>query len=986
MTAVPLIWNQTEADNLASTLGATSGVDGTNHAVDVLGAAAGDGSVLIGVWTLDLGSCTPADVVSVSIDSTYSRDTTLAGNAGEFGAAVFVGKASSLMPMGAYTATAGDAGVFPSSPWIATAGYEINGGTPLSVPTATQQIAGTWVDGGLGLTQLDLVVLVDGRDSPSDGTAGAWSDLTKPTVDVTFAPGSPCAAVVPNTTDDTATTPVNVPVTVSVGTNDDPSPCAPGCMVHRQPTTNFVDPASTATGIVASVDAAGVATVQAATPGTAIIHTESGCSPSCDANGTDVVVWTTQTLTVTVTPAVTPGPCVDVPLVFNPTATAALAAASGSTAGTGGDTIVAPATMGGAEGVLNVFDVDLGACSLADVTSITVAATYLKSGIDHDPASDGGLIAVGDIANPPPLGSPTSISGDTAPGLGALGLPGGVSRDFINYGGTLAASGDPLGATWAVPSGQTALQVVVLAVANIGDASTTVTLPTVCVTFAPGSPCAPAPLPCVEVPVTFSQSDTDAVGAAFGIDPTTDPTSVEADADIAGKQTIGVWLIELPEGCDAEVVSVQAVATVDVSATMDPDEDGAFIAIVDQTLPFPAGFGTLAATSGDADLQFPGSLSTGYTSSGGTAWPAGPSTVTLDGTWSNGTLPASTLALLVYADALGTSPSGSNIRVNVPETVCVTFANPCGPPDPIPVDDTANTTTGTTITVDAAANDNNTPCDPLPGCAVYREGVPFVDPSSTATGITASIDAAGEVTFTATGAGVAILNVESGCSPTCDPTGSDVTTWVTQTVTITVTEPTVPCAAQLVKTCLAETPIVGCAEFGGVPTSTILHSVTGANGDVIPVGSVAHPAANGVGSDGSGFIRSYYTDIDGTVVAPDAGTFTPGGCPTASPSIAFTAGGASIGSGVYAATLGPDGTSWSAPTGLRSLTVAARRANITDATSGAGNRVDVVLNTGTFRLLEGETFTWSVDDPDSFVAGSVSCAGDAAAAVVWVSL
>jgi hypothetical protein len=789
MTAVPLVFSPSKTAAAAAAFGGIqAGTGGTTVSTS---APPPPSTPTVNVWDVDIPSGCLPDITAVTVSAVYTKSAGV--DVAQDGGVVFVGDTATGAPWGTITAPSGDVGAaFP--PGYVSRDYVFAGGT---LAVSGDPIGGTWSDPAPP-TVLQVAVIADTDQTSQLGIYGETVSVSLPTIDVTFAPGSPCAAVVPITVDDTATTPVNVPVVVSVGTNDDPSPCAPGCMVHREALVDFVDPASTATGIVASVDAAGVATVQAATPGTAIIHTESGCSPSCDANGTDVVVWTTQTLTVTVTPAVTPGPC-------------------------------------------------------------------------------------------------------------------------------------------------------------------------------------------VEVPVTFSQVDTDAIGAAFGIDPTTDPTSVEADADIGGKQTIGVWLIELPEGCDAEVVSVQAAATVDISATMDPDEDGAFIAVVDSIVP-PTGWGTLAATSGDPNIQLPGSLSTGYTSSGGTAWPAGPTTVTLDGTWTAGTLPASTLALLVYADALGTGPSGSNIRVNVPETVCVTFANPCGPPDPIPVDDTANTTTGTTITVDAAANDNNTPCDPLPGCAVYRESMPFIDPGSTATGITASIDAAGEVTFTASGPGVAVLNVESGCSPTCDPNGADVTTWVSQTVTITVTEPVVPCPTQLVKNCLAETPIVGCAEYAGVPAATVLHSVTGINGDVIPVGSTGFPAANGVGSDGSGFIRSYFTDLTGTVVTPDTGTFTAGDCPTAAPSMTFTAAGVSIASGVHAATLGPDGTTWVAPSGLRSLTVAARRTNTTDATNGAANRVEIVGPGGTFRLLEGETFTWSVDDPDSFTLTSVTCVGDAAAAVVWVAL
>ena len=666
MTAVPLVF---DAATTATYAAITSNVAGSLPVAGVIGQKT--------VWAFLLDTTCPADTTDITVDI----DLTAWVLAGGIGYGDSDGISIQLLDVGGpvqipFTATTGgDLYTAPGNNGTVRVGYLGQGGTT-SGPGIVS-VTATGITGVVG--PLALGIIADMADSV--GHPGNLIEIAAPTTaDVTFASGSPCAAVVPNTVDDTATTPVNVPVTVSVGTNDDPSPCAPGCMVHRQPSTDFIDLASTATGITASVDVAGVATVEAATPGTVIIHVESGCSPSCDANGTDVTAWTTQTLTVTVTPAVTPGPCVEIVPVFDPAKTAALAALISMDEGTPAG--VTATTGVGTEWAAGVYTVTIPLGCENDIESITAESTVSTSGgLSND--TDGALIGVTDDYS-------TLTAWGTV--IASAGLESTLSPGFVWTGFAGAGGPNPIGplikGTWSggtLP--KTEFDVAVLVDARSGltpdGEFITAAAPKVCVTYAEGSPCAPEPLPCVEIPVTFDQAATDAIGLAFGIDPTTDPASVEADADIGGKQTIGVWLIELPEGCDAEVVSVQAAATVDVSATMDPDVDGAFIAVVDQTLPFPAGFGTLAPTTGDADLQVPSSLSTGFTSSGGTAWPAGPSTVTLDGVWSNGTLPASTLALLVYADALGTSPSGSNIRVNVPETVCVTFANPCGPTPPV---------------------------------------------------------------------------------------------------------------------------------------------------------------------------------------------------------------------------------------------------------------------------------------------------------------
>lgn len=95
-------------------------------------------------------------------------------------------------------------------------------------------------------------------------------------------------------------------------------------------------------------------------------------------------------------------------------------------------------------------------------------------------------------------------------------------------------------------------------------------------------------------------------------------------------------------------------------------------------------------------------------------------------------------------------------------------------------------------------------------------------------------------------------------------------------------------------------------------------------------------------------------------------------------------GGVSIGSGTFAATLGPNGFSWTAPATLRSVTVQARRSNTTNATLAAANRVVVTTTTGTSVLLTGETKTWAVEDLNTLNFVSVTLGGNAAAYINYV--
>lgn len=114
----------------------------------------------------------------------------------------------------------------------------------------------------------------------------------------------------------------------------------------------------------------------------------------------------------------------------------------------------------------------------------------------------------------------------------------------------------------------------------------------------------------------------------------------------------------------------------------------------------------------------------------------------------------------------------------------------------------------------------------------------------------------------------------------------------------------------------------------------------------------------------------------------DCGAATPGA------PLALNTGGVSIANGVHAATLGPDGAVWTNPGGVRSVTVAARRSATSDANpTGAGsNQVLVGTTLNTVVLLEGETVTWSVDDPDTLNVDWVETFGDSAALVVWTGV
>ncbi len=665
----------------------------------------------------------------------------------------------------------------------------------------------------------------------------------------------------------------------------------------------------------------------------------------------------------------------------------------------------------------------------------------------------------------------------------------------------------------------------------------------------------------VAVPLVFDAGLTAATATIFPADPGSGGSTGSAKGT-GLETTVNVFTLDFgATGCpigDVASVTVSSVYTKSAGLA----QGGGIVWLGDVTTFTP--WGTISAPQGDPNPPatiFPGGVTRDFTGAGGTLAVSGDP---IGGVWSDPTAPT-VLHLLVVADSGGpANPVGESVSVALP-VVDVAFipGSPCAvaSPNPIPVDNAASGTVGKPSVVDVSLNANNTPCDPLPGCAIYNTTV-IIEPGSTAGGITASVDSAGVATVNATSAGTAIVTIESGCSPSCDPLGADVTVWVPQTLTVTFSEPAGPCEtvnaiydpaasaffagffgytaggpdgptgqgsqgptisvyqldapsvcvatiasvqvqstvtaspgfdptndhltvavfsdlstftiwgtptavsgqanitfpgsvssgytlgggtlvplidatwsggpatspiyvvvaadasesapgesiagsapilcvefgdpdcppasnpkpADVVKLCVVAAPQAGCALFGGTPSPTMFVAVSGPDGNVIPASSTSYPSNSVGGSDGSGYIRSYYTTTSGLVVTPDAGSWTPGSCGT--DALQLPAGAVSIANGVYAATLGPNGSNWFPPAGLKSVTVYARHAATNDDATAGGSpgRVEVFVNSNVFMPLDGESFTWSVDDPDDLTTlTEVRCTADAAATVTWVS-
>ena len=667
------------------------------------------------------------------------------------------------------------------------------------------------------------------------------------------------------------------------------------------------------------------------------------------------------------------------------------------------------------------------------------------------------------------------------------------------------------------------------------------------------------------VTATYDAGITATLAAMFGVDASTSPTIATTGETAAGHLT--AYTLDIAPGCLPDTTDLAVSVDADLTGIAPGDvdtQDGFAIAVVDWDGVSPTPLdGSPTVISGDHIAGIApgfGMIGRWWTGAGGTAPLSIPTTAT--GVW-EGT-PVTQAIVLVVADLNDTAGPGT-LTVGAP-TVGATFApgSPCAAValEPVPVDDTPVGTIGVTSTGDASLNDDNTGC--VPGCAVYRAAAVFVDPASTAGGAAGTVDTAGVWTADATSAGTVVLNIESGCSPSCDPSGADVDPagWVPQTLTVTFSEPAGPCEtvnaiydpgasaffagifggtaggpdgptgqgsqpptisvyqidapsvcvatiasvqvqstvtaspgfdptndllavavfsdlstftiwgtptavsgqanitfpgsvssgytsgggtlvplidatwsggpatspiyvvvvadasesapgesiagsapilcvefgdpdcppasnpkpSDVVKLCVAAAPQAGCATFGGTPSPTLFVAVSGPDGNVIPANSTSYPSNSVGGSDGSGYIRSYYTTTSGLVVTPDAGTWTPGSC--GADARQLPAGAVSIADGVYAATLGPNGSNWFPPAGLKSVTVYARHAATNDDATAGGSpgRVEVFVNSNVFMLLDGESFTWSVDDPDSLTTISeVRCEADAAAAIVWVA-
>jgi hypothetical protein len=127
-----------------------------------------------------------------------------------------------------------------------------------------------------------------------------------------------------------------------------------------------------------------------------------------------------------------------------------------------------------------------------------------------------------------------------------------------------------------------------------------------------------------------------------------------------------------------------------------------------------------------------------------------------------------------------------------------------------------------------------------------------------------------------------------------------------------------------------------------------------------------------------------YTDTD-KFGAPytASGAETIGACSVVPAQTTMLSGGYSIANGTWTGTLGPDGTNWSNPGNLRSVTVRARKGSNTDAIVGNGNQVVIVTSLNKYVLFpEDGAVTYSVEDGNIQDISGVNADGDAAALVI----
>jgi hypothetical protein len=111
------------------------------------------------------------------------------------------------------------------------------------------------------------------------------------------------------------------------------------------------------------------------------------------------------------------------------------------------------------------------------------------------------------------------------------------------------------------------------------------------------------------------------------------------------------------------------------------------------------------------------------------------------------------------------------------------------------------------------------------------------------------------------------------------------------------------------------------------------------------------------------------------------------GCATPPTPAIIISGAKSIASGIYAATLGVDGDTFSnasiAPALLTSITIIARHSSEDNSLPTITSKVSITTPSGTYVLLDGEDISWNADGNNSLSNTIVTCMGDAAATIVF---
>lgn len=104
---------------------------------------------------------------------------------------------------------------------------------------------------------------------------------------------------------------------------------------------------------------------------------------------------------------------------------------------------------------------------------------------------------------------------------------------------------------------------------------------------------------------------------------------------------------------------------------------------------------------------------------------------------------------------------------------------------------------------------------------------------------------------------------------------------------------------------------------------------------------------------------------------------------TVSNQLTLKSGGYSIAEGIHALLLGPDGTIFTNPGNLRSITIKARKGTNTDAIVGSGNQLIINTTLSKFVLFPNDGgVTYSVEDRNIQDFVNVECIGDSAALII----